>query len=416
MSRSDFEDPSDESGIHPLRNGQAPWSHRRQKMPIIRVSGTCKCDVAIIGAGITGAMTAELLSRSGLSVLVIDRAFPGRGSTAASTAMLLWEIDTSLVELADLHGFDKAAAIYKRSLLAVAGIANLVDSLRIECQFAPRPSLYLAASGGSISDFASEHVARQRADLPGSMLARSELIGSFGFDRPAALISPGSAEVDPVLLSHALLQAAFQRGARLVTDEAIRYDWHADGAHATLASGASIDAKKIVLATGYDMPDFVKSDLHSIVSTWCIATEPVSAQRVWNDRALIWEAENPYLYARLTQANEIIVGGEDEAIVAADERADKLASKANVLASKMRDLWPNGSYAIQTAWSAAFGQTEDGLPLIGPVPETQNILAAYGYGGNGITFSFLASQIIAELVLGTPRAWFDDFVLDRPIQ
>ncbi|WP_442063265.1 hypothetical protein, partial [Rhizobium johnstonii] len=35
--------------------------------------------------------------------------------------------------------------------------------------------------------------------------------------------------------------------------------------------------------------------------------------------------------------------------------------------------------------------TVDGLPLIGPVPETPHVFAAYGYGGNGITFSYLSS-------------------------
>lgn len=383
-------------------------------MPTVRLSQTATCDVVIIGAGITGAMTAECLTRTGLSVLVVDRAFPGTGSTAASTAMLLWEIDTSLVELADLHGFDKASSIYRRSLLAVAGIADLVDALNINCQFALRPSIFLAGSGEGTRDFAQEHDARRRADLPGSLVSRSELLDTFGLDRPAAIISPGSAETDPVLLSHALLQASFQRGARLVTDEAVRYEWHEHGAQVALASGALIEAKKVVLATGYDMPDFVKSDIHSIVSTWCMATEPVPTERLWNDRALIWEAGEPYLYARLTNSNEVMVGGEDEPTSSAAERDDKLADKTLILEDKLRSLWPHARYEVKSAWSAAFGQTEDGLPLIGQVPGTQNVLAAYGYGGNGITFSFLASRLITELVLGTPRPWFDDFALDRP--
>ena len=32
------------------------------------------------------------------------------------------------------------------------------------------------------------------------------------------------------------------------------------------------------------------------------------------------------------------------------------------------------------------------LPLIGPVPGKNGIFAAYGYGGNGITFSYLAAR------------------------
>ena len=55
----------------------------------------------------------------------------------------------------------------------------------------------------------------------------------------------------------------------------------------------------------------------------------------------------------------------------------------------------------------------DGLPLIGRVPGYPGIHAAYGYGGNGITFSYLAAQVIGELIAGRDRPWFDDFAIDR---
>jgi glycine/D-amino acid oxidase-like deaminating enzyme len=58
-----------------------------------------RCDVLIVGCGITDALMAEQLTRQGLDVVIMDRELPGRGSTAASTSMLLWEIDRSLTEL-----------------------------------------------------------------------------------------------------------------------------------------------------------------------------------------------------------------------------------------------------------------------------------------------------------------------------
>lgn len=42
-----------------------------------------------------------------LSVIIVDRELSGYGSTAASTAMLLWEIDQPLTELERLYGFDR---------------------------------------------------------------------------------------------------------------------------------------------------------------------------------------------------------------------------------------------------------------------------------------------------------------------
>jgi glycine/D-amino acid oxidase-like deaminating enzyme len=51
--------------------------------------------------------------------------------------------------------------------------------------------------------------------------------------------------------------------------------------------------------------------------------------------------------------------------------------------------------------------------LIGPVPGAKGIYAAYGYGGNGITFSYLAAQLIGGLIDGSHSPLLEDFALDR---
>ncbi len=68
---------------------------------------------------------------------------------------------------------------------------------------------------------------------------------------------------------------------------------------------------------------------------------------------------------------------------------------------------------IEFRWAGTFDTTSDGLPLIGPVPGMKGVYAAYGYGGNGITFSFLAAQLIGDLIAGSSRQFLADFALDR---
>jgi glycine/D-amino acid oxidase-like deaminating enzyme len=46
----------------------------------------------------------------------------------------------------------------------------------------------------------------------------------------------------------------------------------------------------------------------------------------------------------------------------------------------------------------------------------KGIYAAYGYGGNGITFSFLAAQLIGDLIAGSSSPLLSDFALDRDNQ
>jgi glycine/D-amino acid oxidase-like deaminating enzyme len=55
----------------------------------------------------------------------------------------------------------------------------------------------------------------------------------------------------------------------------------------------------------------------------------------------------------------------------------------------------------------------NGLPLIDPVSGAKGIYAAYGYGGNGITFSFLAGQLIGDLIAASTSELAADFALDR---
>lgn len=92
-----------------LRTGQSIWSARRRPMiPTQSLNRNIRCDVAIIGAGISGALIAETLSEAGLQVVVLDRRRPLDGSTAASTAMLQYELDTPLTLMAERIGREKA--------------------------------------------------------------------------------------------------------------------------------------------------------------------------------------------------------------------------------------------------------------------------------------------------------------------
>src|ERR1700754_3261882 len=91
-----------------LRSGRSPWFTIGQRPAVPRVRENMKCDALIVGGGITGSLIGERLTRQGLDVVIIDREQPGRGSTAASTSMLLWEIDRSLGELTQAYGFEKA--------------------------------------------------------------------------------------------------------------------------------------------------------------------------------------------------------------------------------------------------------------------------------------------------------------------
>ena len=352
------------------------------------------------------------MTRQGLDVVIIDRELPGRGSTAASTSMLLWEIDRSLTELTETYGFERASRAYRASLHAVTGLKSLVLQLGIACEMRDKPSLYLAA-GSTGGELLEEHQLRERAGLPGDFLDHRLLLDTFGIARAAAIVSPGAADADPMQLARGLLKVAVARGARLFEGEAVEYDAAARSICVQLKTGHLIEARSVILATGYVMPAMVHSTVQTVSSSWAIATRP-QPQNLWKDGALIWENSKDYLYARTTSAGRIIIGGEDsDEIIEPNARDRLIPEKSRLLAQKLAALWPVADVDVEFRWSGTFDTTRDGLPLIGPVPGAKGIYAAYGYGGNGITFSFLAAQLIGDLIAGSASPLLHDFALDR---
>src|SRR3569833_1779970 len=102
-------------------------------------------DVAIMGVGLSAALTAWYLRNSGFSVAVFDRRHVGMGSTAACTVFLQYEIDTPLTELSKLVGEQHAVKSYKLCRKAIYDIADICAGLRPKFDFHLVPSLQHAS-------------------------------------------------------------------------------------------------------------------------------------------------------------------------------------------------------------------------------------------------------------------------------
>ena len=84
-----------------LKSGYPFWAVKNGLMHAFPpLQADLRCDVAIIGGGITGALIADELAAHGHDVAVVDQRDIGWGSTSASTALLQYEIDTHMVDLA----------------------------------------------------------------------------------------------------------------------------------------------------------------------------------------------------------------------------------------------------------------------------------------------------------------------------
>jgi glycine/D-amino acid oxidase-like deaminating enzyme len=397
-----------------LRGGRTLWELRNPAPVYTPLDKNLSTDIVIIGAGISGSFLAERLSRLDDSIIVLDRNQPQTASTAASTALLLWATDLRLRELSMRIGFARAAEVYRASIETVAEILALIEDLGIHCQCMPRPSLYLAGSRMGLAELADEQNSLDRAGIRSQLLSPSILEQNFGFRREAALYETDCAEVDPMALSRGLLDTAVKRGVKVFTPvAAIGYDLSARGTTILTDEGHEIGAKRLILASGYEMPSFVPASVHDVVSTWVVATQ-VGAIPPWPNDALIWEASDPYLYIRRTVEGRVIIGGEDERLTDSEKRDRLISAKSAQLLNKLDGLKEiRRDIRAEFAWAGLFGTTEDGLPLIGQLPSHPNVYASFGYGGNGITFSFLAAKLITDLILGRNDALLEVFSIER---
>ncbi len=359
-------------------------------------------DVIVVGAGISGALAAEALTRAGKSVLILDRRPAVRGSTPASTAMIQHEIDVPLTGLRRRIG-EGADAAWLRSARAVGDLAALVRRLGIGCGMRGKPALYLAGDEMGARALAAEARARQGIGLVAEYLPRAALAERFGIDRPAAILSPASASANPAQLTAGLLHAALARKARLASPVEICDMAELPGGVALATRRGEVAvAGHAVFCTGYEYLPQMETKSHRVTSTWALASRPLAGLPGWMRETIVWEAADPYLYFRTDEAGRIIAGGEDEAASHTNSDPRKLAQKARAIAGKLRDLTGIRIGRPAYAWSAPFGVTRDGLPIIDRVPGFERVFAVMGFGGNGITFAMIAAQVVAAAIAGKP--------------
>jgi glycine/D-amino acid oxidase-like deaminating enzyme len=383
-----------------LRGGESPWEKDLSRSTYPRLSSDLRCDVVIVGGGISGALLAETLSSRKLKVVVIDRRGIARGATAASTAMVEFELDNPLIQLSKDVGRERAERIYQRTLRAVSDLLAKIERLGVECEQSPRETLYLCGDKLDPHQMAEEVEARSAISIPSKYLSRFEILEQFGIERDAAILSSGSAQLNPVRLTEGLIRCAVSSGAKIFEHEEFT-DFEADKKSVTVRtkSGHAIEAQHLVFATGYEIPDCVPHDGYKIVSTWAITTLP--QEKLWSREVMITEASEPYLYVR-SDGKRVIAGGEDEQDGDGATRADRFTEKTAAIQQKLKIMLPHLDVKAEFAWTGAFGITGNGLPLIGKVPGYPRCYALMGFGGNGTTFSELGAQIITGDILGEP--------------
>lgn len=352
-------------------------------------------DVIVVGAGIVGAACAVELQTRGRNVLLVDRAHPGAGTTAAGMGHLvaLDESDDELdLCLSSLQGWDR----YLERAARRAG--------HVACG-----TLWIAEDEAQLAHAAAraERLARRGRHaclLSGADLARLEPALRPGLAGGVRVAADGA--VYPPAVALDLANQLVALGGETLSGAAVI---HIEPGAVRLGSGTRIATGDVVLAAGCGLAALLPS----------VPVFPRKGHLAITDR----------YPGRLT--HQVVSMGYGQAAAASDGLAvaanvqpratgqwligscrqdgiDDPAVDPRVLAKVLRSaiaLLPClADMRIIRSWTGMRPATPDGRPLIGPLPGWHRVWLAAGHEGLGVTTSFGTAQLLADLMDGTTPA------------
>jgi glycine/D-amino acid oxidase-like deaminating enzyme len=371
-------------------------------------------DVVILGGGITGALISWHLSRAGIPNLLVDKRHPGMGSTSASTALLQYEIDIPLVKLIKLIGEKNAIKSYLLCERALFDLQHVCDQMPRDVNFIWRRSLQYVSKKKEVSLMKEEFRMRRKIGLEVEWVDDSGMRDKFGFEKHGGIYSKNAGNVHAYLFTHSLLEDAMRYGA-VVCDRTLitGINYGKKTIELLTANNNRIRCRKLIIAGGYESQEFLPKKVASLHSTYVIISKPFEQKQLWFDNCMIWETNIPYTYISPFADNRIIVGGKDAPYYDPQRRDALLTLKSRALVKAFGELFPNLQFSPDFRWAGTFGETRDGLPYIGSISQMQNCLFALSFGGNGITFSMIAAQLLLDNLKGNKNVNLKLFSFDR---
>ena len=359
-----------------------------------------KCDIAVVGAGITGALISHTLHRAGYNTVVIDKRDVAAGSSSATTSMLQYEIDTPMIDLAEMVGEEGAVISYKAGIESLQILENLIREENIDGGFGIKKSLKLSHSKENIEKLKEEYHFRKKHFFNVEWLTSEEIKERYKINSYDGILSAEGASIDAFMFAHELFYKNHKRGLRIYDHTEIKKITYGDNVVIRTKNGNKIVCKKVVFCSGFETLKMFKEKYADIVTTFATVSEQNPDMNNELKDLLIWESGMPYIYMRTTDDNRLLVGGEDIPFKFNGVNDKLKRTKADKLIKKTHNLIPGFNFIQDYKWAGAFGQTKDGLPYIGEHPDYKNAIFVLGFGGNGITFSVQGMSLILKILAG----------------
>jgi glycine/D-amino acid oxidase-like deaminating enzyme/nitrite reductase/ring-hydroxylating ferredoxin subunit len=360
-----------------------------------------RCQVCVVGAGISGLSVAVNLARRGRDVVVLDAAsHTGAGNTGFTTAHLASALDDRFSRLEKLHGAEATQLAAQSHAAAIDWIERLVTEEGIDCDFARLDGYLFAPDAAGHQLLEEELPAASRAGLGVEMVAELPILG----------LAPGPAlrfarqgQLDPGKYLRGLARVARQAGVRIHCGVRVVSVTGGEPARVETADGGVVEADHVVVATSSPINN--RFSLHTKQAAYRTYAVGFAVPRGELPRVLLWDTEDPYHYVRIASLDEeedlLIVGGEDHKTGQNSQPElcwDRLAAWTRARFPRVRDE--------RFRWSGQVLEPADGLAFIGRNPHDEpNVYVVSGDSGHGMTHGTLAGLLLPDLIEGLASPW-----------
>lgn len=363
--------------------------------PAIMAPGPLHTDVAVVGAGLTGAVTAQLLADGGANVLVLDAGTARTTTTARSTGKLSVLQGTRLARVAR-YGDEVVRDYLAAGFAGLGWLRRTLEDLDVAVD--NRDDLTVATAPEQVADI----------DAVLTTCARQGLAVQWEQDPPyptrtfGAVRLPGQGQVDPLRMLSALRARLRSRGVPVHDGVRVRQVLRRRSGIALRTTRGTVLADRVVLATGTPPGRlgglFLRLEAgRSLLTTWDVP-DPGALPAGFAETMSI-TAGSPIRSLRLADGL-LMVGGEGYTVGREPHPGRRLAA----LEEWTRAHLPVG--AARHAWAAQDYSSDTGLPLVGPaMPGDDRVLVATGYAKWGLTNAAAAGLALAGRILGDPVEW-----------
>ncbi|WP_162558601.1 NAD(P)/FAD-dependent oxidoreductase [Saliniradius amylolyticus] len=366
--------------------------------------------MAVIGAGYTGLSCAyHLASRWDIEPVVLEANRIGWGCSGRNAGFVL--SGTGRLGLGDYQhrwGKDTAKLVYSEFRQGVDNIRYLAEQGPVDCQLQDGGYLKLAHSASMARKMArvTDNMRREFGDTSRWLTqqqARSHILspGVYG-----ATLTPYSFGINPLRMAENLAAMAKNAGANIYTGSPVT-DWQrSDQGYRLFTPQGEVQASKVVIASnGYTLNRFhpALDGRHFPVLSSVLVTQPLSQQQQQacglTPGPLFMDSRQLKYYYRLLPDGRLLFGGRG----AITGKAANHPRYQNHLKRALAAWLPaTRDIGVEHFWSGWVSVALDNYPRVGPLED--NLYAAMGYCGAGVSFATLAGQRLAETIAQGPNS------------